>query len=280
MSAKLNFKKGLKANLAKATINPGTLYITTDEKLMYFDVSETERIRIGNFVRVPDMTTLGEITPFPDVLYFEEENGGLYVYDEADGSFTAINAGGGGSGSGEGDSNIAELELDIRSLNTKLTNEISRAKEAEEALAETITAQLAAADAMRYKGAIYNGDEIPTSDVECGDTYKVGATFVYNDEHFHVGDLLIAESDSEEDGTYTGTWSHISSGYEDDYDATLDVTQNTITLKNGVGESRGAITFVDEFDADEGGFKVSVTKQAGVNGDTAEVNVEFMWGSF
>ena len=48
--AELLFKKGLHANLAAATKKAGTLYVTTDEKCLYMDISDTERIRLQGSV--------------------------------------------------------------------------------------------------------------------------------------------------------------------------------------------------------------------------------------
>ena len=54
--ALLNFKMGLQANLTQNSpaINPGTIYVTTDERAMYIDVPEkgsvaAHRIRLGDF---------------------------------------------------------------------------------------------------------------------------------------------------------------------------------------------------------------------------------------
>ena len=47
--ANVMFKKGLLSALP-ATKVPGTIYVTTDERAMYLDISNTERIRLGDFV--------------------------------------------------------------------------------------------------------------------------------------------------------------------------------------------------------------------------------------
>lgn len=49
--AMLNFKKGEYKALPK-TMNEGTVYVVTDEKAMYVDISNTERIRLGQIVTV------------------------------------------------------------------------------------------------------------------------------------------------------------------------------------------------------------------------------------
>lgn len=60
----LNFKMGLLENLKKieAGQNPGTIYVTTDEKAMYLDIEAGKRIRLGSAIRVvqslPELATL------------------------------------------------------------------------------------------------------------------------------------------------------------------------------------------------------------------------------
>lgn len=50
MADMLKFKRGLYENLEAATKKAGTLYITTDEQGLYYDVSDSKRIRIGGSV--------------------------------------------------------------------------------------------------------------------------------------------------------------------------------------------------------------------------------------
>ncbi len=95
--AELLFKKGLHANLAAATKKAGTLYVTTDEKCLYMDISDTERIRLQGSVLY--YSTLEEFynnarPPYStDVIYFIEkaqkrdEDGNVVA-----GEYTAFNA--------------------------------------------------------------------------------------------------------------------------------------------------------------------------------------------
>jgi len=59
--ANIVFKRGLKADLP-ATITDGSVYITTDEKAMYVDVSSTNRIRIGQLLLA---ATIQELATLP-----------------------------------------------------------------------------------------------------------------------------------------------------------------------------------------------------------------------
>ena len=56
--ANVLFKKGELAGLKNAPIQEGTIYITTDERAMYLDVSATQRIRLGDFIEVADIDSL------------------------------------------------------------------------------------------------------------------------------------------------------------------------------------------------------------------------------
>ena len=57
--AMLKFKKGLWSKLP-TTMSEGTIYVTTDEKAMYVDISDSKRIRIGDIIRLDNMD---ELTP-------------------------------------------------------------------------------------------------------------------------------------------------------------------------------------------------------------------------
>lgn len=62
--ALLNFKHGLLEKLAEQTFQPGTVYITSDERAMYIDLPvtggtvENDRIRIGDFIQYNSLSDL------------------------------------------------------------------------------------------------------------------------------------------------------------------------------------------------------------------------------
>lgn len=56
--ANVLFKKGLLAGLSSAPKKEGTIYVTTDERAMYLDVSDSERIRLGDFIEVANIASL------------------------------------------------------------------------------------------------------------------------------------------------------------------------------------------------------------------------------
>ena len=77
--ANLNFKWGLHKDLGNATKSEGTVYITTDEKSMYVDVSDDKRIKIqGAVAYYDDVKEFTDTTNPPydtETLYFFRQMG-------------------------------------------------------------------------------------------------------------------------------------------------------------------------------------------------------------
>lgn len=78
--AMLKFKKGLWSKLPE-TMSEGTIYVTTDEKAMYVDISDSKRIRLGDIVRLAKMS---DLTPpySTEPFYYIEEDNALLKYVE------------------------------------------------------------------------------------------------------------------------------------------------------------------------------------------------------
>lgn len=68
--ANVLFKKGLLAGLKDAPIKEGTIYVTTDERAMYLDVSDSQRIRLGDFIEVADIDSLPSTGANVSALYY------------------------------------------------------------------------------------------------------------------------------------------------------------------------------------------------------------------
>ena len=91
---------------------------------------------------------------------------------------------------------------------------------------------IAANDAMTFIGTVGEGGDVaslPTT-ANKGDTYKVNSMGTYGGIAAKVGDLFINKG---EDGA-TANWSHISSGYEDDYLQKIISEGNVLYLTDGV----------------------------------------------
>lgn len=151
-----------------------------------------------------------------------------------------------------------------------------------------VDSKLQAADAMIFKGVVTNADQLGVIGNDAGEavgagwTYKAGGPFTYNNEQIHAGDLLIADADQEGE-TYTGGWSHVASGYEDDYAAKLngDATAKSVTLLSGIDVAHGKIIFADNYTAATGGVQINVAVSTdNPEGDTVTVSANMVWGSF
>lgn len=70
MAKNVAFKKGLLANLP-STYAEGTFYVTTDERAIYLDVSESSRIRLGDFQEFATVAALeANANPSTTALYY------------------------------------------------------------------------------------------------------------------------------------------------------------------------------------------------------------------
>ena len=77
----LKFKMGEYKNLAAATKSAGTVYVTTDERGMWIDVSDTERIRLQGsvlcYATVEEFNAAVAKPYNPNVIYFIAANNAL-----------------------------------------------------------------------------------------------------------------------------------------------------------------------------------------------------------
>lgn len=102
--ANIAFKKGLLANLP-STYAEGTLYVTTDERGMYLDISDSARIRIGDFQEFANLEALQANTnPSTTALYYITDlnvlakwNGTSYVQINLDTGATFVEVVGDGN---------------------------------------------------------------------------------------------------------------------------------------------------------------------------------------
>ena len=149
--------------------------------------------------------------------------------------------------------------------------------------------QLAANDAMTFKGVINSSTDLPLTagSANVGDTYKVGTAGNYKIassgtlQAAKVGDLFINNADKDADAP---NWVHISSGYEDDYLQRLKAhSDGTIFITDGVNETYstalsnqklGTVKVIGDTNS-----SVAVeTEMDGNNNITVTVSIE--WGSF
>ena len=95
--AVVSFRKGLVANLP-STYTEGTLYATTDERALYLDISNSERVRFGDFQEFATLQALQANTnPSTTALYYVTDlnvlakwNGSGYVQINLDTGATSV----------------------------------------------------------------------------------------------------------------------------------------------------------------------------------------------
>lgn len=93
--ANVLFKKGLLKDLP-STKAEGTIYVTTDERAMYLDISADKRIRLGDFNEIPNLNALPDVShtggsPNPTGLYYSVAENVLARYDSANRKWAQIN---------------------------------------------------------------------------------------------------------------------------------------------------------------------------------------------
>lgn len=80
--ANVFFKRGTLSSLNNQPINNGTIYITTDERAMYVDIGEDQRIRLGDFVEYANWAAITAIeNPNPHSLYYANSENILAKWD-------------------------------------------------------------------------------------------------------------------------------------------------------------------------------------------------------
>lgn len=144
---------------------------------------------------------------------------------------------------------------------------------------DAIAAGIKANDAMTFKGTVGgNGatvSALPTT-AQKGDTYKVAAKGKYANIEAKVGDLFINVANDDA----TASWTHISSGYEDDYLQKLVVNQNTIHLTDGVtNSSTGSVGGFTIVGASNSNLVFEVTTGSGDN-PVHTITASMTWGTF
>lgn len=141
----------------------------------------------------------------------------------------------------------------------------------------SISNAIAANDAMTFKGVLNVSQEDGTTTKPAdapankGDTYKIGTKGTYAGIDCKVGDLLIYQG---ADGTAVASdWTHISSGYEDDYlqklSAAADSNNAKINLSDGVGSTDSSVILTGDVNSN---IKFSVS------GNT--ITASMVWGTF
>lgn len=90
--ASVFFKRGTLNSLNSQPINNGTIYITTDERAMYVDIGDNQRIRLGDFVECADWAAVTAIeNPNPHSLYYANSQNILAKWDATNQRWAQVN---------------------------------------------------------------------------------------------------------------------------------------------------------------------------------------------
>lgn len=150
---KLLLRKGTLANLASLPKTAGAISITTDVPGIYLDVSDTNRIRIGDFIAVSSLSDLSKVqgSLSTTALYYAEDTNVLCRYDgsklvwinDTTALTTAINTVKGRVDAHDGLLTGLRTDVNTNTTNisnnaTAITNEANRAKGIEGGLQDQI----------------------------------------------------------------------------------------------------------------------------------------------
>ena len=184
------------------------------------------------------------------------------------------------SGTPSGKTMTGDIDMGVHKIVNLKAPEVDADAANKKYVDDAIKAGIAANDAMTFKGVVDCGQEGGTTTAPAnaaankGDTYKVGRAGTYAGIVCKVGDLLIYEG---EDGTTDASkWTHISSGYEDDYLQKLYVADNAIQLNDGINASVGGFKFVS---GNPDNLLIEVTQGSG-NAPIHTITATMVWKSF
>ena len=163
-------------------------------------------------------------------------------------------------------------ETAINTLNSDKTVQGSvdyKVEQARVALAQQITSNINAANAMDYKGTVAGQSDLDEkTDVKVGDTYVVTSAF----GSYTEGDLLVANG-TETNGIITSdlTWQHVPTGYRTAHNPELKGADDAITLTSlqGAGAVLGSVA-----------FEAAADSSATVSVADNKVTIGIKWGTF
>ena len=158
-----------------------------------------------------------------------------------------------------------------------------------ESLEDTLLAKIKAANEMTYQGGVKAYNELPTLNVQVGDTYIATEAFTYtvgdDTVQVYAGDLLIA-SGTEDDDLFIKenlTWTVVNTGYIDEHEAQLGVTptaENVDAAINLTSHVAGAGVFGDLGKVTFTSDNLAITSTYDESKKAGNININAIWGSF
>lgn len=264
--ANVAFKKGLLANLP-ASYTEGTFYVTTDERALYLDVSNSARVRIGDFQEFATLQALQANTnPSTTALYYVVDmnvlakwNGTSYVQINLDTGATSVEVVGSGNAVTEASYDAASRKLtltkgatyttagDVDSAITTAVGDLgdkepdvpyANVKEyVDEKIADVV------AGSIEGLGALASKDKVAESDLEAALAAKInGKADVGTDDDAATADTVKGAkkyAEAEADAAETA-----AKAYADGLVGALDVADSAVAtqLVSAVSEEDGKIT--------------------------------------
>lgn len=264
--ANVAFKKGLLAALP-STYTEGTFYVTTDERAIYLDVSDSARIRIGDFQEVANIAALESVQkPSTTALYYAtaenilaKYNGSTWVKINPDTGATSIEIVGSGNAVTQASYDAASRKLTLTMGATYTTADdvdgaISTAvgdlgdKEPDVPYAnvkEYVDEKIAdvVAGSIEGLGALASKDKVAEGDLEAALATKINgkANVGTADDTSDMDTLKGAKKYADEKATAAQT---AAETHADEAIAALDVTDTPVAnqLVSAVSETDGKIT--------------------------------------
>lgn len=188
------------------------------------------------------------------------------------------------------------LNLAVSTNTTNITEEVARAKAAEKENADAIAAlrtevmeDIQTADAMVFKDVVGSEIELTSKEAtaQIGHTYKASAEFTIDGIKVHIGDLLIATGDeNEETGYITNVvWKHVPSGYIADYNPAIEVAEdvagdNEVVLALSSGVAKDEELLANRGDLGKIKFATAEGSALTVSADAGKVTFSMVWESF
>lgn len=188
------------------------------------------------------------------------------------------------------------LNLAVSTNTTNLASEIDRAKQAEKDNADAIAAlraevmeDIQTADAMVFKDVVSSEVELTSKEAtaQIGHTYKASAEFEVDGIKVHIGDLLIATGDENEETGFIANvvWKHVPSGYVADYNPAIEVAEdvagdNEVVLALSSGVAKDEELLANRGDLGKIKFAAAEGSALTVSADAGKVTFSMVWESF
>lgn len=157
----------------------------------------------------------------------------------------------------------------------KITGLLDPTEKTDAATKQYVDNSIAANDAMTFIGTVGEGGDVASlpATANKGDTYKVNSIGTYSGIAAKVGDLFINKG---EDGA-TANWSHISSGYEDDYLQKIISEGNVLYLTDGVNlTSTGGVSNFTVIGDENSNLQFTVSS----TDNSHTITGSMVWGTF